>query len=166
LEANPGSLPGFAPRLTSEAVAAPEQQFPQDALDDLSADVRWRLAHRNGCSQLSLAGELDLAAVAELDRAAAGLHTNGGGATTVVDLTRVSFVDSSVIAWLLRLARRVEGAGGDFVVLVERGPVRSTLEISGVCNLMTVFEQNGDGRRSRVGPPGPHADLTGPRWSE
>jgi anti-anti-sigma factor len=105
--------------------------------------------------------------VAELDRAAAGLRANGAAATTtVVDLTRASFVDSSVIAWLLRLSRRVEGDGRDFVVLVERGPVRSTLEISGVSTLMTVFEQNGDGRRSRVGPPGPHPDLTGPRWSE
>jgi anti-anti-sigma factor len=147
-------------------VADPEQPFPRKGLDALSAEVRWRLARRDGCSQLSLAGELDMAAVAELDRAAAGLHANGGGATTVVDMTRASFVDSSVIAWLLRLSRRVEGGGGDFVVLVERGPVRSTLEISGVCTLMTVFERSGDGRRSRVGPPGPHPDLTGPRWSE
>jgi anti-anti-sigma factor len=147
-------------------VAAPEQPFLHEGLDDLSSGIRWRLSHRDGCAQLSLAGELDLAAVAELDRAAAGLHANGGGQTIVVDLARASFVDSSVIAWLLRLSRRVETGGGDFVVLVEHGAVRSTLEISGVCNLMTVFEQNGDGRRSRVGPPGPHPDLTGPRWSE
>jgi anti-anti-sigma factor len=148
------------------AVAAPEQPFFHEGLDDLSSEIRWRLTHRDGCAQLSLAGELDLAAVAELDRAAAGLHANGGGQTIVVDLARASFVDSSVIAWLLRLSRRVETGGGDFVVLVEHGAVRSTLEISGVCNLMTVFEQNGDGRRSRVGPPGPHPELTGPRWSE
>jgi anti-anti-sigma factor len=147
-------------------VAAPEQPFLHEGLDDLSSEIRWRLTHRDGCAQLSLAGELDLAAVAELDRAAAALHANGGGQTIVVDLARASFVDSSVIAWLLRLSRRVETGGGDFVVLVEHGAVRSTLEISGVCNLMTVFEQNGDGRRSRVGPPGPHPDLTGPRWSE
>jgi anti-anti-sigma factor len=147
-------------------VAAPEQPFLHEGLDDLSSEIRWRLTHRDGCAQLSLAGELDLAAVAELDRAAAGLHANGGGQTIVVDLARASFVDSSVIAWLLRLSRRVETGGGDFVVLVEHGAVRSTLEISGVCNLMTVFEQNGDGRRSRVGPPGPHPELTGPRWSE
>jgi anti-anti-sigma factor len=148
-------------------VAELEQPSPQTGIDEVSAEVSWRLAHRDGCSQLSLAGELDLAAVAELDRAAAGLRANGAAATTtVVDLTRASFVDSSVIAWLLRLSRRVEGDGRDFVVLVERGPVRSTLEISGVSTLMTVFEQNGDGRRSRVGPPGPHPDLTGPRWSE
>lgn len=147
-------------------MAAPEQPFLHEGLDDLSSEIRWRLTHRDGCAQLSLAGELDLAAVAELDRAAAGLHANGGGQTIVVDLARASFVDSSVIAWLLRLSRRVETGGGDFVVLVEHGAVRSTLEISGVCNIMTVFEQNGDGRRSRVGPPGPHPDLTGPRWSE
>jgi anti-anti-sigma factor len=147
-------------------VAELEQPSPQTGIDEVSAEVSWRLAHRDGCSQLSLAGELDLAAVAELDRAAAGLQANGGGATRVVDLTRASFVDSSVIAWLLRLSRRVEGDGDDFVVLVERGPVRSTLEISGVHNLLTIFEQDGDGRRSRVGPPGPHPDLTGPRWSE
>jgi anti-anti-sigma factor len=147
-------------------VPAFEQPFPPEGLDDLSAEVRWRLIHRDGCSELSLAGEIDIAAVAELDRASAALHANGGGATVVVDLARASFVDSSVIAWLLRLSRRVEAGGGEFVVLVAHGPVRSTLEISGVCNLMTVFEQNGDGRRSRIGPPGPHPDLTGPRWSE
>jgi anti-anti-sigma factor len=148
-------------------VAELEQPFPQTGIDEVSAEVSWRLAHRDGCSQLSLAGELDMAAVAELDRAAAGLHANGAAATTtVVDLTRASFVDSSVIAWLLRLSRRVEGDGRDFVVLVEHGPVRSTLEISGVCTIMTVFERSGDGRRSRVGPPGSHRDLTRPRWSE
>jgi anti-anti-sigma factor len=148
------------------AVTAPEQPFLHEGLDDHSSDIRWRLTHRDGSSQLSLAGELDLAGVAELDRAAAGLHVNGGGETVVVDLARASFVDSSVIAWLLRLSRRVEAGGCDFVVLVEGGAVRSTLEISGVCNLLTVFEQNGAGRRSRVGPPGPRPDLTGPRWSE
>src|SRR5258705_13757373 len=99
-----------------------------------------------------------MGAVAELDRGSAALHANGAGDTVVVDLARASFVDSSVIAWLLRLSRRVEAGGGEFVVVVEHGAVRSTLEISGVCNLMTVFEQNGDGRRSRVGPPGPHPD--------
>jgi anti-anti-sigma factor len=147
-------------------VAAPEQPFPHEDLDDLSAEIRWRLTHRHGCWQLSLSGELDMAAVPELEEASAGLRANGAGGTVVVDLARASFVDSSVIAWLLRLSRRVDAGGGEFVVLVEHGAVRSTLEISGVCNIMTVFEQNGDGRRSRVGPPGPHPDLTGPRWSE
>jgi anti-sigma B factor antagonist len=148
-------------------VAAPEQPRARyESIDEVSSEIRWRLTQRDGCSQLGLAGELDLATVPELDRASAGLHVNGGGGTVVVDLARASFVDSSVIAWLLRLSRRVGAGGGDFVVLVEHGPVRSTLEISGVCTLMTVFEQNGDGRRSRVGPPGPHPDTTGPRWSE
>jgi anti-anti-sigma factor len=147
-------------------VAAFEQPYlPHGGIDEVSAEIRWRLTHRDGCSQLSLAGELDMATMAELDRASAGLPLSGGG-TTVVDLARASFVDSSVIAWLLRLSRRVEAGGGDFVVLVERGAVRSTLEISGVCTLMAVFERNGDGRRSRVGQPGPHPDLTGPWWSE
>jgi anti-anti-sigma factor len=161
-----GSLPGSGLRLTSVAVADLEQPFPPEGPDDLSAEIRWRLTHRDGCSQLSLAGELDLAAVPELDQVSAGLRVNGGGGTIVVDLARASFVDSSVIAWLLRFSRHVETGGGEFVVLVEHGAVRSTLEISGACNLMTVFEQNGDGRRSRVGPPGPHPELTGPRWSE
>jgi anti-anti-sigma factor len=146
-------------------VADSEQPFPPEGLDDLSAEIRWRLTDRDGCSQLSLSGELDMAAVPELDEISAGLRANGGG-TVVVDLARASFVDSSVIAWLLRLSHRVEAGGGEFVVIVAHGPVRSTLEISGACNLMTVFEQNGDGRRSRVGPPGPHPDRTGPRWSE
>lgn len=147
-------------------MADPGQPFPPEELDDLSAEIRWRLTDRDGCSQLSLAGELDLASVPELDEISAGLRADNGGGTVVVDLVHASFVDSSVIAWLLRLSHRVEAGGGEFVVLVAHGPVRSTLEISGACNLMTVFEQNGDGRRSRVGPPGPHPELTGPRWSE
>ena len=44
------SLPGSGRRLTSVAVADREQPFPPEGPDDLSAEIRWRLTHRDGCS--------------------------------------------------------------------------------------------------------------------
>jgi len=108
-------------------VAAPEQPFPHEDLDDLSAEIRLALTHRHGCSQLSLSGELDMAAVPSWKRPRPACAPTAPAAPSSSTWPRLVSSDSSVIAWLLRLSRRVDAGGGEFVVLVEarRGAVHA-----------------------------------------
>lgn len=83
----------------------------------------WSAAPGNsdGVALLSLAGELDLAAVEDLGRLLAdSLDTGDHG--LVVDMTAVSFCDSSCLNALLRTAGRARAAGAGFA-LVAVSPV-------------------------------------------
>jgi anti-anti-sigma factor len=80
---------------------------------------------------VTVAGELCLESSPSLLDAVsrAGVDT---AQTLVVDLTAVTFADSSAIAALLRLARRTEANGVHLVVLAAPGPVVRILELTGV----------------------------------
>jgi anti-anti-sigma factor len=84
-----------------------------------------------------LSGDLDAAAASalrpEIDRWPLG-------ASTVVDLSQVRFIDSTGIGVLLRLQQRVADAGG---LLVARGVapgVRRTLQICGVSRSLAIVD--------------------------
>lgn len=66
-----------------------------------------RREDRDGETWLSLSGELDVSAAAKLDDA---VHDLGGAAASLtIDLSAVSFCDSSGLAALLRARRQLDG---------------------------------------------------------
>ncbi len=98
---------------------------------------RCRAIRLGATAQVTASGELSLDSAAALQEAAghAGVDT---AETLVVDLTAVTFADSSAIATLLRLARRAEVRGVHFVVLAAPGPVVRLLELTGVSTRLHV----------------------------
>jgi anti-sigma B factor antagonist len=64
---------------------------------------------------LRVAGELDIATVAELEDAVAELRASGWTAITL-DLAEVAFIDSTGLALLLRLARSAGAEGGAIAI--------------------------------------------------
>jgi anti-anti-sigma factor len=96
-----------------------------------SGTARCHAVRLGATAQVTIAGELCLESSSTLLDAAsrAGVDT---AQTLVVDLTAVTFADSSAIATLLRLARRAEAEDVHLVVLAAPGPVLRLMDLTGV----------------------------------
>ncbi len=81
-------------------------------------------------AQISAGGELCLESASALQEAATQADVDTAD-TLVVDLTAVTFADSTAIAALLGLARRAEARGVHFVALASPGPVVRLLDLTG-----------------------------------
>lgn len=89
------------------------------------------------------AGELDMAAAPELAAAIAGTGTEGEGAI-VIDLRRVTFIDSSGLQALLSAHRDCLARGKEMRVV--RGPenVHRLFEITGMGETLPFVDPGGD----------------------
>jgi anti-sigma B factor antagonist len=72
-------------------------------------------------------GELDISTVDDIDRVLQGVPT---GDHMIIDLGRVSFVDSVTLSRFVRAARRHEAAGSRVILADARGAVRRVLSIT------------------------------------
>ena len=117
------------------------ESFDVRALEEtpFSCDV-----HRRGkTSEIVLEGELDLAAKPILDDATATALEPGPVDTVIVDLTRVTFADSTTMTWLIQTDTRTRTAAGRLVVVAGPGPVREVLRMTGIDERVTLVA---DGR--------------------
>lgn len=101
-------------------------------------DVVFERSEQGGRPVLRVAGEIDLAVAARFAQELESLVKDTGG-TGAVDLSGVSFIDSSGIRELLK-AKRATEAPGDLLLLRPSDFCRRVLEISGVWSDFTVLE--------------------------
>ena len=78
-----------------------------------------------------VAGDLDLATVAELDRVTLGAVTGDAG-TVVIDLAGVTFIDSAGINTLLKSRRLADERSRTFRIANATGVVHDVLDLTGV----------------------------------
>jgi anti-anti-sigma factor len=83
-----------------------------------------------------LAGEFDMAAEAQFDETVARLCADAS--TVVVDLSGLTFVDSSGLRSLLRVWQRARDDGFDLAVVPGNGQVRRTMELAGVDSVLPI----------------------------
>ena len=76
-----------------------------------------------------LKGELDIARQAELDAIAAGGCRERGA---IVDMTEVTFLDSTVLTWLVRTKQTLEEKNRRLRVVAPGGVVTRLLSIAGL----------------------------------
>ena len=89
-----------------------------------------------GSITFALVGELDLSSCTTLRTC---LEELDPGVTDVaVDLTGLSFIDSSGLALLVTTQQALAGRGGSMALLGANGHVRRVLEVSGVDQVLTV----------------------------
>ncbi len=94
------------------------------------------LEHPGGLRVLRAAGELDVQVVPALLSAVPGLVA--GAPSVVLDLTDVTFLDSSGVRLVDRLTRECGQAGAAFRVVAPRGNrARRVLELVGLAGLLT-----------------------------
>jgi anti-anti-sigma factor len=74
-------------------------------------------------------GELDLSANSELSTVLA-MAAAAPGATVVLDLGGVEFIDSTALGTILKAGGEIESAGKKLVVVCPGGPVRRLLEMT------------------------------------
>ena len=84
-------------------------------------------------------GELDMVAAAELKAAVDDLVDRGKVINLYVNLERVTFLDSSFLGALLGRYRRLTQLGGRVGLIRPAGPVRPTLELSGIFKTMAEY---------------------------
>ncbi len=97
--------------------------------------------YQNGTLRLMPEGELDHHGAGEVMRASARAIERHLPRRCVLDLGRVSFMDSSGVALILHVNRRVGALGGRFAVEnVPRQPLR-VLDASGIGRIVDIEEK-------------------------
>src|SRR5690349_10709067 len=91
-----------------------------------------------GARGIALRGELDLTGAPRIEEHVQSALLNGGGAF-VLDLSELTFMDSTGVNALLRTRSLLGREGRDLVVVCPPGPVRRVLEIIGVVDMLAPF---------------------------
>jgi anti-sigma B factor antagonist len=117
------------------------ESFEAPAITD--APFTCAVRRRGQTSEILLEGELDLAAKPFLDDAIVAALDTGPIETVIVDLTRVSFADSTTMTWLVQADTRTNAAGGRLIAIAGPGPVLDVLRMTGIDERITVVA---DGR--------------------
>jgi len=97
-----------------------------------------------------LVGDLDLGTVDRL-RGAVG-PACGTGREVMLDLSRLSFCDSTGVGTFVWLHRRATAVGGRLMLAAPRRQVREVLKISGVDRAIPVLGRNALAGRSALAP--------------
>jgi len=87
-----------------------------------------------------LSGELD---IDRREAVAAALSAAVPPRPALVDLTEVTYADSTIIAELLRFRSRAERGGGRIAILVGASRVARVLEYAGMKDAFAIFEDRG-----------------------
>jgi anti-sigma B factor antagonist len=90
---------------------------------------------------IRVSGDVDLATSPELD-SLLSRFANDGAAAVTVDLSRVTFFDSSGVRVLVAAKHRYDDAGRHFALSELSEPVRRVLRLTG---LLETFDVDGDG---------------------
>jgi anti-anti-sigma factor len=114
-----------------------------DAQAITEAPFSCALQRRGRTSEIVLEGELDVAAKPILDEAIATALEPGPVRSVIVDLTRVSFADSTTMTWLMRADAMTAAVGGRLIAVAESGPVLDVLRMTGLDKRLTLVA---DGR--------------------
>src|SRR5918911_2945473 len=81
-------------------------------------------------ARLMVAGEMDMSVVDALERAVAQFDLRTADKLEV-DLTGVTFADSSAVAWLIETERAAREAGAQMELVVANGAVQYLLSLTG-----------------------------------
>lgn len=109
--------------------------------DDVGSQVeellRFRFARNGSGETLYLTGELDIATGPALERTVAGA-LDGQGGEFRLDISALTFMDSTGADALLRVHKRVESLGRRLVVVSPTGAVRRVFELMGLYGVLDV----------------------------
>jgi anti-sigma B factor antagonist len=83
-------------------------------------------------------GELDISATPRLSTVLAMAATNPGG-RLVLDLSDVTFIDSTALGTILKAAAQLDESGTLLAVVAPEGPVRRLLEMTNLTQRFRLF---------------------------
>ena len=100
-----------------------------------------------GVPVLNVRGEIDVATSPELDELLTGLVARGPE-LIIVDLTDVSFIDSTGLGVLVGAVRDVRAGGGDLRLVVTQPQIIKLLELTGLDEVFSIVENASDAVRT------------------
>jgi anti-sigma B factor antagonist len=92
----------------------------------------------DGVSVVTVTGEIDVATAPDLKECLVAQAVDGVAAI-VVDLSGVSFIDSTALGVLVGAYRRQEDAGGTLKLVVTEPRILKVLEITALTSVFSVF---------------------------
>lgn len=84
---------------------------------------------------INLFGEYDIARIGELERELAEAH---GSDIAFIDLSNVTYIDSSALSCLIRLKKRMNGGAGVIRLIAPQRNVRRLIELTGLEKIVEV----------------------------
>lgn len=102
----------------------------------MSVSLEVSTSEQDNWQVVAATGEIDIATIGKLDEAI-GAALDRNDAHVAADLRNVTFMDSTGIRSLIAAHQRAEASDGRLVMLVDEGPVRRILDITG---LLDTFE--------------------------
>jgi anti-sigma B factor antagonist len=90
-----------------------------------------------GVVRLEVEGELDMATAPKLATHLARAMSDGA-TQAVVDLERVSFIDSTGLGVLISSVRRLRRRGGDLTIVCSQERILKAFKVTGVDQMLTV----------------------------
>lgn len=96
------------------------------------------LNSKNKTLTVKLDGELDLVSAHEFRETVDRAMEETMSLNLIIDMTRVSFIDSSGLGVLLGRFRRIKAKNGQMIIFCLSANVKRILEMSGVLNYITV----------------------------
>jgi anti-anti-sigma factor len=110
--------------------ARPQDQTIDGGMQGGQSHPQVHLEYDADSTRVSLSGDIDLAASADLDTAAAQAAVLGR--PVAVDVSRVTFMDSIGVGFIARLIVAGQRAGWRPLLRGAQGPVLETLTVSGI----------------------------------
>jgi anti-anti-sigma factor len=120
-------------------------------IEALRPDDRRQVVITRRGRRVVVRGELDFSGVSALAEALDRIRADHAAAV-VVDLAASTFIDSSVVATLLRADERLRALACELVVVASPGDVRRTLELTGACATLRVLAKDDGPFRVRRAP--------------
>ena len=101
-------------------------------MDGIESLWQHTVERSGGTCTLRLCGELDIVAAADLAAVLTAEAERPGATDIVVDLTGVTFIDSTGISALVNGYKAAHAAGAEFTTAGAHGQVRMVLDVAGV----------------------------------
>lgn len=92
-------------------------------------------------AKLELVGELDMAAVPSVDVTLRRLEETKPG-TLILDLSKLTFIDSSGLRMVLMAAQRAKDEGRRFAIVPGPARVQRIFRITGLDSVLEIVEEN------------------------
>jgi anti-sigma B factor antagonist len=108
-------------------------------------DLAVEIGSRDSWTVIGVAGEIDLFTAPKLREQFLGtLDQEGADARLVVDLSRVTFMDSTGLGVLIGALRRINERGGRMALVCADGPVLRVLELTRLTEVFSIFDSVDD----------------------
>jgi anti-sigma B factor antagonist len=124
-------------------VAFTGQQYPGGGGLDVADDFQIDEVTEGNVPVLSINGEIDLSKAPDLRERLVTIASTGAP-LAIVDLTEVTFLDSTALGVLVSGLKRMRAGGGDLRLVVTRPNLVKVFEITGLLDLFPLFSSRSE----------------------